>query len=74
MALTAQEEQVLKLIATETIARMKLNNVNQAMGDAIRTEFNVIDQRIRNENKAKYEPLQQEVAAAKKALLDAYKE
>ena len=58
MTLTKEQEEILKLVADEIKARKKLDIVNQTMGDAIRAEFKVIDDRIRAETKPIYEPLQ----------------
>ena len=73
MTFTEQEEAVLKLIVAETIARTKLNNVNQEMGDAIRAQFNTIDAQIRAQYKPVYEPLQQEVKQAQTNLKEFFK-
>jgi len=50
MTFTEEEEQILKLMAADCKARMKLNIENQIMGDAIRAEFKAIDERIRAEH------------------------
>ena len=64
MVLTQEEERLLKLIAAEVKAKVKLNIANKTMGDLIRAEFNVIDTRIRAEHKPIYEPLQAKVKTA----------
>ena len=68
MTFTQKEEKILKLTAALTRARAKLNNANQTMGDLIRAEFSIIDQRIRAEHKPIYEPLQQAVKTAEENL------
>ena len=68
MTFTQEEEAVLKLIVAETIARTKLNNVNQEMGDAIRAQFSTIDAQIRAQYKPIYEPLQLDVKTAQENL------
>jgi len=68
MIFTEEEETILKLMAAEMKARIKLNKVNQEMGDLIRQEFSVIDKRIREENKPLFEPLEQEIKAIKENL------
>jgi len=65
---TEEEEEILKLLVVEMKAKIELNNVNQTMGDAIRAEFSIIDQKIRNETKSIYEPLQVKVEDAKNNL------
>lgn len=68
MTFTTEEEEILKLMATEVKARMKLNIANQTMGDLIRAEFKTIDDRIRAEHKPIYEPLQEDVKTAQENL------
>jgi len=72
MAFTKEEEEILKLMAAEVKARQKLNNVNQTMGDAIRAEFSTIDQRIREEYRPVFTPLQEDVKAAQLALKEKF--
>jgi len=66
--ITIEEEKILKLMAAETKARMKLNIENQIMGEAIRAEFKTIDERIRAEHKPIFTPLQEDVKAAQENL------
>ena len=73
MTFTIEQEEILKLIVDEIKARKKLDIVNQTMGNAIRAEFKVIDDRIRAETKPIYEPLQLEVRAKQQAILDFFK-
>ena len=68
MTFTTEEEKILKLMAAEVKARMKLNIENQIMGDAIRAEFNAIDQRIREEHRPIFTPLQEDVKTAQENL------
>lgn len=68
MALTTEEEKILKLMTAEVKARQKLNIVNQTMGEAIRAEFKTIDESIRAEYKPIYEPLQADVKTAQDNL------
>jgi len=65
---TDEEEQILKLMAAEVKARMKLNIENQIMGDAIRAEFKAIDTRIREEHRPIFTPLQEDVKTAQENL------
>lgn len=55
-------------MVAEIKARTELNIANQIMGDLIRAEFTVIDQRIRAEHKPIYEPLQIALKTAKENL------
>ena len=71
--LTDEEEKILKLMAAETKARWKLNIENQIMGDAIRAEFKCIDERIREEHRPIFTPLQEDVKAAQLALTGKFK-
>ena len=73
MTFTIEEEEILKLMAAEVKARMKLNNVNQTMGDAIRAEFSVIDKRIRDEYRPVFTPLQKDVKASQLALKEKFR-
>ena len=66
--LTEEEEKILKLICAETKARMKLNIENQIMGDLIRAEFKSIDDRIREEHRPIFTPLQDDVKTAQDNL------
>ena len=66
--LTEEEEQILKLMVAECKARMKLNIENQIMGDAIRAEFKSIDERIREEHRPIFTPLQEDVKTAQENL------
>ena len=66
--LTEEEEQILKLMAAECKARMKLNIENQIMGEAIRAEFKCIDERIREEHRPIFTPLQEDVKTAQENL------
>jgi len=68
MAFTLEEEKILKLIAAEAIARMKLNKANLAMGTEIRAEFSIIDQRIRKEYEPVITPLESDLKTAQDAL------
>lgn len=68
MALTADEETILKLMIADVKARAKLNAVNTTMGQEIRTEFNTIDAAIREKYRAAYEALEADVQAAQVAL------
>jgi hypothetical protein len=68
MTFTTEEEEILKLMAAEVKARMKLNIENQIMGDEIRAEFNAIDQRIRAEHRPIFTPLQEDVKTAQENL------
>ena len=68
MALTTQEEEILKLMAAEVTARTKLNKVNLDMGNAIRAEFKSIDTRIRLENESLYLPLEAEIKTIQEAI------
>ena len=67
--LTIEEETILKLMVAEIKARYKLNIVNKTMGDEIRAEFKVIDERIRAEYLPIFTPLQVDVQTAKDNLL-----
>ena len=69
MTFTAKEEKILKLRVAEMKARTELNNANQIMGDLIRVEFTIIDQRIRAEHKPIYEPLQTDAKTAQENLI-----
>ena len=66
--ITNEEEKILKLMAAETKARMKLNIENQIMGDLIRAEFKSIDERIRAEHFPIFTPLQEDVKTAQENL------
>ena len=66
--LTDEEEKILKLMAAECKARMKLNIENQIMGDLIRAEFKSIDERIREEHRPIFTPLQEDVKTAQDNL------
>jgi len=66
--LTEEEEKILKLMAAEVKARMKLNIENKIMGDLIRAEFKTIDERIRAEHFPIFTPLQEDVKAAQENL------
>lgn len=68
MTFTEEEEKILKLMVEEVKARETLNVENQIMGDAIRAEFNTIDQRIRNEHRPIFTPLQEKVRTAQDNL------
>jgi len=68
MTFTKEEETILKLMAAEVKARMKLNIENQIMGDAIRAEFKTIDERIREEHRSIFTPLQEDVKTAQENL------
>ena len=67
--ITNEEEKILKLMAAETKARMKLNIENQIMGEAIRAEFKSIDERIRAEHFPIFTPLQDDVKTAQENLI-----
>ena len=66
--LTEEEEEILKLMAAECKARMKLNIENKIMGDAIRAEFKCIDERIRAEHFPIFTPLQEDVKTTQENL------
>ena len=66
--ITEEEEKILKLMAAETKARMKLNIENKIMGDLIRAEFKIIDERIREEHRPIFTPLQEDVKTAQENL------
>jgi len=68
MAFTLDEENILKMIVAEYIARMKLNKVNLQMGTEIRSEFAVIDEAKRLEYKPIIDPLQAAATAAQDLL------
>ena len=68
MTFTEEEERILKLMAAETKARWKLNIENKIMGDAIRAEFKSIDERIREEHRPVFTPLQEDVKTAQENL------
>ena len=68
MTFTDEEEKILKLMAAEVKARMKLNIENQIMGDAIRAEFNSINERIREEHRPIFTPLEEDVKTAQENL------
>ena len=68
MTFTSEEEKILKLMVAEITARMKLNIENQIMGDAIRAEFKSIDERIREEHRPIFTPLQEDVKTAQENL------
>lgn len=68
MTFTKEEETILKLIAAECKARMKLNIENQIMGDVIRAEFKSIDEKIREEHRPIFTPLQDDVKIAQENL------
>ena len=68
MTFTIEEETILKLMAAEVKARMKLNIENQIMGDEIRAEFKIIDERIRAEHFPIFTPLQEDVKTAQENL------
>jgi len=68
MVFTLKQEKILKLLIAEMLAKVELNNVNNAMGIAIRSKFSTIDERIRAENKPVFEPLQIKVKLAQEAL------
>lgn len=69
MTFTQEDEKILKLMAAEVKARMKLNIENQIMGDEIRAEFDIIDKRIRTEHFPIFTPLQDDVKTAKENLI-----
>ena len=73
MTFTIEEEEILKLMAAEVKARIKLNNVNQTMGDAIRAEFSIIDKRIRDEYRPVFTPLEEDVKATQLALKEKFR-
>lgn len=56
--LSVEETNILKLVAAKTKARVQLAKVNMEMGEAIRSEFKVIDARIRKEREPLYLPLE----------------
>ena len=56
-------------MVAECKARMKLNIENQIMGEAIRAEFKCIDERIREEHRPIFTPLQEDVKTAQDNLL-----
>lgn len=72
MTFTNEEEEILKLIAAESKANMKLNIENQIMGDEIRAEFKSIDERIRAEHKPIFTPLQEDLKAAQLAIKEKF--
>lgn len=65
---SVEEEKILKLIAAEIKARMRLNIANKTMGDEIRAEFSVIDARIRAEHEPTITPLEADVKTAQDNL------
>lgn len=68
MTFTQEEEDILKLLAAECKARVKLNIENQIMGDAIRAEFKSINERIREEHRPIFTPLEEDVKTAQENL------
>lgn len=68
MAFTQEEQEILKLMAAECKARLKLDIENKIMGDAIRAEFKAIDERIREEHRPIFTPLQDDLKTAKENL------
>ena len=73
MTFTKEEEEILKLWAAEVKARVKLNIENKNMGDEIRSEFQSIDTRIRNEHRPIFTPLQEDLRNAEKNLKDNFR-
>ena len=65
---TVEEEKILKLMAALEKAKTKLNIANLIMGNEIRTEFSVIDTRIRAEHEPTITPLEADVKTAQDAL------
>lgn len=66
---TEEEIKILKALAADKKVSLKLNAANKTMGDLIRSEFNSIDQRIREEHKPNFEPLQLELKTIRENLI-----
>ena len=69
MTFTQEEEKILKLMAAEVKARLKLDIENKIMGDEIRAEFKIIDERIRAEHFPIFTPLQDAKRIAQENLI-----
>ena len=72
MTFTQEEQEILKLMAAEVKARMKLDKENLIMGTEIRAEFKTIDERIRAEHTPIFTPLQQDVVTAQNNLKEKF--
>ena len=68
MALTLEEEKILKLIVADIKAKAKLASVNLTMGNEIRAEFKIIDTTIRKTYEPTYLALEANVKTAQDAL------
>ena len=68
MIFTTNEEEILKALIVKQRANKKLNDINLKMGNEIRTEFKLIDERIRNENKDIITTLQNDLKVASENL------
>ena len=69
---TEEEERILKLMAAEIKARIKLNIENRLIGEEIRTELRAIDDRIREEHRLIFTPLEENLKTAQKNLEKAF--
>lgn len=68
--LTVQEEEIIRLIIAEYLARLKMNKANRAMGAEIQEQFRQTDQQIRNKWDTIVSGYAAEQDAAEQALRD----
>ena len=65
---TQEEEEILKLIAAEVKAKIKLKDANDAMVLEIRSQFGTIDEDVRSQHSVLINPLTSSLRDASEAL------